>query len=224
MYHGCHVIVPRGRSRDDDPSRPQKRGRRRERKELNGKSEGNRGTRLDISIQKLLWQPGRSECSPIISILGRGRAEKRGAQKKRKMGLTFRPVGLREVTSSRPFQDTWPPAVWWTMEPQMGRRGRDPGRIAWEPAPLGKRESSSWLNKRSQIKDALWAGPYGVTVLCPKKITKLILPAERNDSLQFHPFSPRFTEKAEEKRPECLLQMWWKPLETLLTGLTFGLN
>lgn len=74
------------------------------------RSEGNGGTRLDISIQKLHWQPGCSEYSPIISILGRGRAEK-GEHKERKMGLTFRPAGLKEVTSSRPFQKTWSPAV-----------------------------------------------------------------------------------------------------------------
>lgn len=45
-------------------------GRRAEAEEgaLKGRSEGNRGTRLDISIHKLHWQPGRTECSPIISI------------------------------------------------------------------------------------------------------------------------------------------------------------
>lgn len=46
---------------------------------LKGRSEGNHGTRLDISIQKLHWQPGRTECSPIIPtpvMLGRERPEK----------------------------------------------------------------------------------------------------------------------------------------------------
>lgn len=42
---------------------------------------------------------------------GKGKDAERGHKKKRKMGLTFRQARLREVTSSRPFQRTWPPAV-----------------------------------------------------------------------------------------------------------------
>lgn len=72
-------------------------GRRAEAEEgaLKGRSGGNRGTRLDISIQKLHWQPGRTECSPIISIHQKsweGEDHRKGTQK-RKMGLTFRQAG-----------------------------------------------------------------------------------------------------------------------------------
>lgn len=37
-------------------------------KELGKRSEGYGGTKRDISIEKLHWQPVYSECSPIISI------------------------------------------------------------------------------------------------------------------------------------------------------------
>lgn len=80
---------------------------------LKGRSEGTCGTRLNISILKLHWQPGRSEYNPIISIQpqsweGEGQAE--GRQEK-KNGFDTQAGGPREVTSSRPFQRTWPPAV-----------------------------------------------------------------------------------------------------------------
>lgn len=75
--------------------------------------------RLNISILKPYWQPVHSEYNPIISIqwrvLGRrgpwreGRGVEEG--KKRKMALTHRAGWPREVTSSWPFQRTWPPAV-----------------------------------------------------------------------------------------------------------------
>lgn len=94
--------------------------------------------RLNISILKPHWQPGHSEYSPIISIQpnyfntaarpvrqglqkGGGRGVEEG--KKRKMALTHRTGWQREVTSSWPFQRTWPSAVWRIMEPQMGQRG-----------------------------------------------------------------------------------------------------
>lgn len=80
---------------------------------LKGRSEGNRSTRLDISIQKLHWQPGRTECIPIISInqqFWKGEDQRKGTQEK-KNGFDIQAGGLREVTSSRPFQKTWPPAV-----------------------------------------------------------------------------------------------------------------
>lgn len=91
------------------------RGRRAEAEEgaLKGRSEGNRGTRLNISILKLHWQPGRTECSPIISIHQQsweGEGRRKGTQEK-KNGFDIQAGGLREVTSSRPFQRTWPPAV-----------------------------------------------------------------------------------------------------------------
>lgn len=126
-------------------------GRRDEAEEgaLKGRSEWNCGTRLDISIQKLHWQPGRTECSPIISIhqqSWKGEDRRKGTQEK-KNGFDIQAGGLREVTSSRPFQKTWPPAVWWIMEPQMGHQGWNPGRNAWEPSLPGRRESSWRLHK-----------------------------------------------------------------------------
>ena len=47
----------------------------------------NRGTRLDISIQKPHWQPGRTECGPIISINQRsweGEDQRKGDTRKEK--------------------------------------------------------------------------------------------------------------------------------------------
>lgn len=90
-------------------------GRRAEAEEgaLKGRSEGNGGTRPDISIQKLHWQPGRTECGPIISINQRsweGEDQRKGTREK-KNGFDIQAGGLREVTSSRPFQKAWPPAA-----------------------------------------------------------------------------------------------------------------
>lgn len=90
-------------------------GRRAEAEEraLKGRSEGNRGTRLNISILKLYWQPGRTECGPIISIHQQsweGEGRRKGAREK-KNRFDIQAGGLREVTSSRPFQRKWPPAA-----------------------------------------------------------------------------------------------------------------
>ena len=136
LYPEARVIVM---TRHDLGGRPSEEGA------LKGRSEGNRGTRRDISIQKLHWQPGSHWMKPNYfnntAILGRGRPyrkEKWAWHSGRR---------LREVTSSRPFQKTWPPAVWWIMEPQMGHQARVPWRNAWEPNLPRRRESHRQLNK-----------------------------------------------------------------------------
>lgn len=127
MYYGCHVIALRGWSHDHDLSWPRIEGGQRQRKEP--RKGGQRETTAPnvISLFKMLhWQPGHTECSPIIStqhkILGRGRSGEKGTQEK-KNGFDTQAGERREVTSSRPFQWTWPPAVWWIMEPHMGHQG-----------------------------------------------------------------------------------------------------
>lgn len=77
---------------------------------LKGRSEGKHGTRLDSSIQMLHWQPGRIERSPIHQQSWEGEDRRKGTQEK-KNGFDIQAGRLREVTSSRPFQRTWPPAV-----------------------------------------------------------------------------------------------------------------
>lgn len=63
-------------------------------------------------FKKLCWQPGRTECHPIISIHQQpweGEGRRKGTREK-KNGFDIQAGGPREVTSSWPFQRTWPPA------------------------------------------------------------------------------------------------------------------
>lgn len=130
---------------------PEGCGRRQDEGAVKGRSGEIVAPDLISLFKKLRWQPGRTECHPIISIRQQaweGEGRRKGTQEK-KNGFDIQAGGLREVTSSWPFQRTWPPAVWWIMEPQMGHQGWDQGWNAWEPSLPGGKELPWQLNKRT---------------------------------------------------------------------------
>lgn len=145
---------------------------------VKGRSDGNHGTRLDISIQKLHWQPGCTECSPIISIHQQsweGENQRKGMYEK-KNGFDIQADRLSKAISSQPFQKTWPPAVWWIMDPQLGYWGVGPKKKS-----MGNQ--SSW--KEGVIWTVKQINSWWFWCYQPKNVSNLIQP--RGMSLEIAP-------------------------------------
>lgn len=175
-------------------------------------------------------KPGRAECGPIISIHQRsweGEDRRKGTQQK-KNGFDIQADGLREATSSRPFHKTWPPAVWWIMEPQMGRQGWDPGRNAWEPSLPGRRESSWRSNKSTpgvsdiSSSNSFLSIPHEATIPVLKNYKtdasdNTSIHTTRIDSLHFHVFILKYMGQNEGKMPWIMLANECSWVEKVIT-------